>query len=414
MYSKWQVSSNSFRSRYLLIVSSLTIIAIYTVYQIGSEFISHQLMIELYSPNDTAKRAIVAKTCFLLTPELISNQSVEPMNFQSRNGNITLFEDIFAAEKQPTLDRTIFFIESSCVRNGLAALNARQACAIESAARWNPHRDIFVLFASQVGFSEELSSSTMKSLRLYQNIYFRRINFRNYSMGTPAEKFFSKDTIFESEYLIETFSDLLRYLTLYRFGGIYLDTDSVVQQNLDHLPANFAGKETGKFVACGAIGLTSDGLGHKIAGIIIKTVCDNFNPKIWGNTGPDAITLSLFKICNVTKVSEMKPEICWRFNVLPEGAFYPIPYSQWERYFDARFTSEVLQKSNKSIAVHFWNRLSSQQPILKDFHNETLIKMYLDRLNKTEKNQIPIGKTAYGVIAKRNCPRAYDSSGDLF
>lgn len=106
----------------------------------------------------------------------------------------------------------------------------RQACAIESAARWNRERDIFVLFPSQVGFSELYSSSIMQSLRSYANIYFRRVNFQNYCLSTPAEALMASDKIFQSSFLTETLSDILRFVTLHRFGGVYLDTDTIVQQ----------------------------------------------------------------------------------------------------------------------------------------------------------------------------------------
>lgn len=128
MHSKWQVlSSNSFRTRFLLIVSSIASISIYTVYQIGGEFQSVNQSIERYSPNDTANKSFEAKTCFLSTFESVSNQSVSRITSESkfRKENIILFEDIFEAKKQPEPDRSIFFIESSCTRNGLAALNAR-------------------------------------------------------------------------------------------------------------------------------------------------------------------------------------------------------------------------------------------------------------------------------------------------
>lgn len=39
--------------------------------------------------------------------------------------NIILFEDVLEAERKPTRDRSIFFIESSCIKNGLATLSAR-------------------------------------------------------------------------------------------------------------------------------------------------------------------------------------------------------------------------------------------------------------------------------------------------
>lgn len=70
----------------------------------------------------------------------------------------------------------------------------------------------------------------MQSLRTYPNVHFRRINFRKYSVGTPAEEFLANNTIFQSKYLIQTFSDVLRLITLYHFGGIYFDLDSVIQK----------------------------------------------------------------------------------------------------------------------------------------------------------------------------------------
>ncbi|XP_055305844.1 lactosylceramide 4-alpha-galactosyltransferase-like [Sitodiplosis mosellana] len=325
--------------------------------------------------------------------------------------DIILFEDIYEAEKQPTPDRSIFFIETSCVRNGLAALNARQACAVESAARCNPDRDVFLLFPSQVGFSESLSRPVMKSLRSYHNIHFRRVNYRNYSIGTPAEQFFQTDKIFKSTYFIETFSDLLRYLTLYRFGGIYLDTDTVTQQSFNDLPANFAGNEK-RSLANGVMGF--DRHGRKILELTIKNMFDNFDPYVWGNTGPQVLTGTLLKICNVTEVSDMKPEICEGFNVMPKEVFYPIHYSEWERYFDADHLTESMEKIKQSIAIHVWNKLSLHQPILKDFKNSTIIKKYGTMLTKSYKALNPYGETAYGAIAKMECPQAYGSSGDLF
>lgn len=70
----------------------------------------------------------------------------------------------------------------------------------------------------------------MNSLKTYRNIYFRRINIQNYCLSTPAEALLTKDRIFESSFLTETLSDILRFVTLYKFGGIYLDTDIIVQQ----------------------------------------------------------------------------------------------------------------------------------------------------------------------------------------
>lgn len=77
-------------------------------------------------------------------------------------------------------------------------------------------------------FFPKFSINRFESLRSYPNIHFRRLNFRNYSLGTPAAEFLATDTIFKSKYLVPTFSDILRLITLYHFGGIYFDLDAVI------------------------------------------------------------------------------------------------------------------------------------------------------------------------------------------
>lgn len=103
-------------------------------------------------------------------------------------------------------------------------------------------------------------------------------------------------------------------------------------------------------------------------------MCDKFDPSVWGDTGPQAITRTLQRICNVTQVSNMKPENCWGFNVMPTSVFYPVHYSLWKEYFDIKYANRVLRETKDSIAIHVWNKLSSEQPIFKDFNNQTLVK----------------------------------------
>lgn len=69
-------------------------------------------------------------------------------------------------------------------------------------------------------------------------------------------------------------SDFLRLIVLYKFGGIYLDLDVVVQKNLDELPANFVGKESfwknDDDSLNGAILGFQDDIGHKIMKLCLK------------------------------------------------------------------------------------------------------------------------------------------------
>ncbi len=140
----------------------------------------------------------------------------------------------------------------------------RQACAIESAARMNPKHEVFVLFASPVGFRDSTVSNlptNIEVLKTYPNVHLRNVNLWKYVEDTPLESWLSNNTLFESMYFHEHLSQVLRYLTLYKFGGLYLDLDLIVQRNFDELGQNFAGDDTEIAIGCGVLHFGTDQLG---------------------------------------------------------------------------------------------------------------------------------------------------------
>lgn len=180
--------------------------------------------------------------------------------------NIKYFDDIMRSTKMPTKGRSIFFHETSCSVDGIAKLDSRQACAIESAARANPNRDVFVLFTSPVGFREDatVSEPFFRALQLYPNIYVRNLDLWNYTRGTPVHEWMQTDKLFSSRYIVAHTSDLLRLVTMFKFGGIYLDLDVVVQKSFDDREINFAGAETKTSVNNAVLGFDHAGYGHEI------------------------------------------------------------------------------------------------------------------------------------------------------
>lgn len=131
----------------------------------------------------------------------------------------------------------------------------------------NPKRDIFVLFASPVGFRDSSVAhlpTNIEVLKTYPNVHLRNNNLWKYAEDTPLQAWLSNGTLFESSYLHEHMSDVLRYLTLYKFGGIYLDLDVVVQRNFDELGQNFAGDDSDVAIGCGVLHFGSDQLGREM------------------------------------------------------------------------------------------------------------------------------------------------------
>lgn len=96
------------------------------------------------------------------------------------------------------------------------------------------------------------------------------MNLSTYTEATPMHLLFSSGQLFLSNYLNSHTSDFLRYTSMFKFGGIYLDLDVVVLQSFESLPHNFVGAESTRFVGVGAMGFQYDGIGHEIADLCVK------------------------------------------------------------------------------------------------------------------------------------------------
>lgn len=93
----------------------------------------------------------------------------------------------------------------------------------------------------------------------------RNINLSTYASDTPLADWLSSEKLFMSQYLNSHVSDFLRYLSLYKFGGTYMDLDVIVQKSLDDIEPNYAGAESENFVAAGVINFDYESVGRVMA-----------------------------------------------------------------------------------------------------------------------------------------------------
>jgi lactosylceramide 4-alpha-galactosyltransferase len=107
-------------------------------------------------------------------------------------------------------------------------------------------------------------------LNHYENINIKYINLLKYSRNTPLENFFQTNQIQKSIYPSSHLSDVLRYLTLWKYGGTYLDLDVIVQKPLDSIPPNYAGSESKWDVNSAVINLENGPFGHFVADLFVK------------------------------------------------------------------------------------------------------------------------------------------------
>ncbi|EDV99385.1 lactosylceramide 4-alpha-galactosyltransferase [Drosophila grimshawi] len=324
-----------------------------------------------------------------------------------------ILDNVLLTDPKPIPGRSIFFHETSCHRPkrrrqrpgqrpntqyNMLQLTARQACAIESAALHNPNFQVFVLFAgptyryhgnSSIG---QRHQPIIDAILSYKNIQLRQLNLWSYAAGTPIEEWLKDGQLFRSSYLFSHISDFLRFLTLYRYGGIYLDMDVVMLRSMEDVPPNFTGAESNTHLAAGVMSLAPTGFGHEIAEACLRDFQQNFDGSDWGNNGPGVITRVAQHICGTKDISLMLEDRkrCLGFKVFERNAFYAVPWKHWRHFFEPQLLEQTLAHTKDSYLVHVWNKHSKQLAI-------------------------KVGSsTAYGKYAEQHCPKSYAAAGEYF
>lgn len=130
-------------------------------------------------------------------------------------------------------------METSCKSriNGSITLIGRQACTIESAARANPDMDINLLVAAPAKVNVSTPEGRYLSAILsYSNVKIYSMNVEKYLEGTPVEGLWKSGRLLEADdpkWRTSHLSDVLRYTTMWKYGGIYLDLDMMITQSLE-------------------------------------------------------------------------------------------------------------------------------------------------------------------------------------
>lgn len=83
----------------------------------------------------------------------------------------------------------------------------------------NPDHEVFVIFTTQVGFKNSTAKPIIDALLSYPNINFNYLNLIQYAENTPLSEWMKTDKLNNSKYRTSHTSDILRFLSLWKYGG---------------------------------------------------------------------------------------------------------------------------------------------------------------------------------------------------
>lgn len=205
-------------------------------------------------------------------------------------------------------------------------------CAIESLGRVSGAK--IIIWTNVMQFSAYIP----------KNVEIRTLNITSEFHGTPFQDF-----DFNGRFQKQNIANALRLCIVYKYGGMYMDTDFIVLRSPDDI-ANGMALEDEKRYNNAAFKFSRPHAPFLQA--CMEDFVDKYNGDLWGNQGPHLFTRVQYA-CK-EKEATGEPENCP--STWPKESFYPINQNELSHFWSAN----TLQL-NSSFALHVWNKLSVQK-----------------------------------------------------
>ncbi|XP_073044498.1 uncharacterized protein At4g19900-like [Primulina eburnea] len=161
--------------------------------------------------------------------------------------------------------------------------------------------------------------------------------------------------------LPQNLSNLMRLAALYKYGGVYLDTDFVILRDFSVLK-NVIGAQSvdikGNWTRLNNAVLVFNRK-HPLVYKFMEEFASTFDGNRWGHNGPYLVSRVVDRVATNEE---------FKFTILPPIAFYPVDWTRIAGYFarphdpnQAKWAdTKIRQLKKSSYGVHLWNRVSDK------------------------------------------------------
>ncbi|XP_063296783.1 alpha-1,4-N-acetylglucosaminyltransferase-like [Pelobates fuscus] len=258
-------------------------------------------------------------------------------------------------------------------------------CAIESAARVYHDRPV-VFFTNGLSENNSVSDEDPTQLRIpflssFPNIYVFPLKLEKVFKDTPLLPWYQKMNPKKEPYLVNNYSNGCRLALIWKYGGIYMDTDIISISPVQE--GNFLTAQSPNVLNNAVFGLSTH---HNFTWNSMENFVKNYKGYVWGNQGPYLFTRVLKKFCNISRLESVQDHVCGNVSYLQPQRYYPIPYPSWKKFYQK---SDKLPTFNNSYALHIWNKMNQQKMTMVPGSKTLIEHLY--------KEQCP---TIYGALAR--------------
>lgn len=162
--------------------------------------------------------------------------------------------------------------------------------------------------------------------------------------------------------LAQNLSNLIRLALLYKYGGVYVDTDFIVLKDFSRLRNSIGAQSidpvSGDWTRINNAVMVFD-TNHALLFKFIQEFALTFDGNKWGHNGPYLVSRVIRRV---------RGREGYNFTVLPPLAFYPVDWTKIGRLFkkpenrDERrwVEGKLLQLRENTYGVHLWNKQSRE------------------------------------------------------
>ncbi|XP_078521957.1 alpha-1,4-N-acetylglucosaminyltransferase-like [Lissotriton helveticus] len=244
----------------------------------------------------------------------------------------------------------IFFIETTDRMFPPALV----VCSIESAARTYPDRPVYFLMkglTKNIPITLKSNYTELFLLASLKNVHILPLSFEELFKDTPLYSWYHQVDPSLQRFWIHHVSDACREALLWKYGGIYMDTDVISLKPIQI--EDFLVAESFSLCSSAVLGFRQN---HPFIWDCMKDYVKNYDGNSWGQQGPLLFTRMAAKLCNMPDFARSGDGMCQNFSYLQPKRFYPIPYTEWRRYYGKWENADNM--FDMSYGLHFWNYMN--------------------------------------------------------
>uniref|UniRef100_A0A8C5QPJ9 Alpha 1,4-glycosyltransferase domain-containing protein n=1 Tax=Leptobrachium leishanense TaxID=445787 RepID=A0A8C5QPJ9_9ANUR len=249
-------------------------------------------------------------------------------------------------------------------------------CSIESAARAYPERPVAFFMKAlpdmKSGDYQTQARKLIPVLSSIENIYFFPLRMDKLYTDTPLLSWYKKVDPAKERYWIHVSADGFRLAAMWKYGGIYMDTDVIAMRPIPY--KNFLAAETAGYCSNTVFGLDPR---HNFTWECMEDFVKSYKGDFWGYQGPQLLTRILKKTCGMPKFKNKEDARCGNITYFHPQRLYPILYSSWKSYYEVW---KEIPTFNDSYSLHFWNFMNREEKKTLILGSNTLVehlfKMY--------------------------------------